>query len=38
MASCEATDEVVIVVNDMVAPTVITPNGDGLNDELIFPA
>ncbi len=35
--SCEATDEVVIVVHDMVTPTVITPNGDGLNDELIFP-
>jgi large repetitive protein len=35
--SCEATDEVVIVVNDIVTPTVITPNEDGLNDELIFP-
>jgi gliding motility-associated-like protein len=32
-----AADEVVIVVNDMVTPTVITPNEDGLNDELIFP-
>ena len=35
--SCEGTDEVVIEVNDVVAPTVITPNEDGLNDEMIFP-
>ena len=35
--NCEATDEVSIVVNDIVTPTVITPNEDGLNDELIFP-
>jgi large repetitive protein len=35
--SCESTDEVAVTVNDIVTPTVITPNNDGLNDELIFP-
>lgn len=34
---CESTDEIVIDVSDIVTPTVITPNEDGLNDELIFP-
>jgi gliding motility-associated-like protein len=37
IGSCEATDEVSVVVKDIVTPTVITPNNDGLNDELIFP-
>ena len=32
-----ATDELVIIVSDIVTPTVITPNEDGLNDKLIFP-
>jgi gliding motility-associated-like protein len=35
--SCEATDEVVIAVKDIITQTVITPNEDGLNDVLIFP-
>jgi len=35
--SCESSDEVIVTVNDIVTPTVITPNEDGLNDELIFP-
>ena len=35
--NCEATDEVSVIVSDIVTPTVITPNEDGLNDELIFP-
>ncbi len=34
---CKATDDVVITVKDIVTPTVITPNEDGLNDALIFP-
>jgi gliding motility-associated-like protein len=34
---CESIDEIVIDVSDIVTPTVITPNEDGLNDELIFP-
>jgi gliding motility-associated-like protein len=35
--SCVSSDEVIIEVSDIVTPTVITPNEDGLNDELIFP-
>ena len=35
--NCEATDEVSVIVSDIVTQTVITPNEDGLNDELIFP-
>lgn len=35
--NCESSDEVIIEVSDIVTPTVITPNEDGLNDELIFP-
>ena len=35
--SCVSSDEVLIEVSDIVTPTVITPNEDGLNDELIFP-
>ena len=29
---CEATSEIKITVNDLFVPSVITPNGDGLND------
>jgi len=32
-----ASDDIEITVNDIITPTVITPNDDGLNDELIFP-
>jgi len=35
--SCTSTDEVIVDVKDIITPTVITPNNDGLNDVLIFP-
>jgi gliding motility-associated-like protein len=35
--SCTSTDEVIVEVKDIITPTVITPNNDGLNDVLIFP-
>ncbi|MCK5136109.1 MAG: gliding motility-associated C-terminal domain-containing protein [Bacteroidales bacterium] len=33
----EVSDNVVITVQDIFAPTVITPNNDGFNDFLVFP-
>ena len=30
--TCEASDEIIITVNDLFVPSVITPNGDGKND------
>ncbi len=37
-AVCEdVSDYMVITVNDIESSTVITPNGDGLNDYLVFP-
>jgi len=33
----EASDQVVVTVTDITAPTVITPNGDGQNDYFVFP-
>jgi gliding motility-associated-like protein len=37
-AGCEeASDKVIVTVNDINTPTVITPNNDGQNDFLVFP-
>ena len=33
----ESSDEVIVEVKDLLPPTVITPNEDGLNDALLFP-
>ena len=35
--TCESTDDMTVEVNDIVTPTVFTPNNDGLNDVLVFP-